>query len=443
MYRKIEQDLVNWKQQHPRKPLLIRGARQVGKSYIIEKFAKAHFTHFININFEIDQAFLSCFHSLNPVRIVQNIEVMLQTKVIVGDTLIFLDEIQLCPKAILALRYFKERMPDLHIIGAGSLLELVIHEEKFQQPVGRVQSLFMKPCSFQEFLLASGDERLIEYLSTVDLKNPVESNIHELLLEKCWQYFILGGMPEVIHSFVKQQDYLACERIQQSIFEYYQRDLIKYKSRLNTRTLAKVFAKAPGLIAQRFRYVDIDPEVPARDQRPILDALFKANIIHPIYHSSANGLPLELGMNEKKFKLLFLDIGLAAQVMQITRKTWIQQQTIIIDKGCLAEQFVGQELLAYSDRYREPKLYYWERDKQSSQAEVDYIIHYDAQLYPLEVKAGKSGRLRSIQVFLNEKGLELGIQVSPNPLSFQNRIISIPFYLIHELPRLISLMHAS
>lgn len=449
MFRLIENDLLAWKTQINRKPLLIRGARQVGKSYIVEKFGSANFEHFITINFELEPNYMTCFDSLDPEKIIRCISLIIKKIIIPGQTLLFLDEIQQCPKAIMALRYFKEKLPQLHVIGAGSFLEFVINAEEYSQPVGRVQSLYMKPCSWYEYLLANQEHALIEYLSTVMPSTGIEPAIHEHLLTKYREYFILGGMPEVIDYYLQTKQYLGCEQIHASILEYYRRDLAKYHKKINIDILEKCFVKAPGMVAKHFKYVDIDPNTPARDFKPALNMLTKAGIIYPVYHTSANGLPLSLGINEKKFKLLFLDLGLVKHALGLDSKTLLTDELILINQGSLAEQFVGQELIAYHQSYESASLFYWEREKKSSQAEVDYIISIGPHIYPIEVKSGKTGRLKSLNVFLQEQESRskknIGIHISQNPLSFSQfssyGILTVPFYMIHELPRLVSVQN--
>lgn len=437
MFRTIENDLTTWKDDPYRKPLLIRGARQVGKSYTVEQFGKKYFEQTLIINFELEPQLISCFESLEPTNIIRCISLIKRQMIVAGKTLLFLDEIQQCPMAIMALRYFKEKMPTLHVIGAGSFLEFVINAEEYSQPVGRVQSLYMKPCSWFEYLHACQEQPLIDYLSTVTAQTSVEPAIHAHLMEKCREYFIVGGMPEVVAHYTETQAITEVDKNHATILEYYQRDFPKYSRKIKPGALEKIFSKAPGLVAKHFKYVDIDPNIPARDLKPALEMLVKAGIIHQVTHTTANGLPLEMGINEKKFKLLFLDIGLVKHALGLDALTLLKEELILINQGNLAEQFVGQELLAYSPSYEQHKLYYWEREKRGSQAEVDYVISIRGQIYPIEVKAGKTGRLKSIQTFLQEKKLPLGIRISQNPLMLSQNILSVPFYLIHELPRLI------
>jgi len=435
MFRTIENDLIEWKNQPLRKPLLVRGARQVGKSYIIEQFGKKYFEQLITVNFELEPRFIACFESLDPYKILQAIEIITQRTIKTDSTLLFFDEIQQCPKAIMALRYFKEKLPQQAIIGAGSFLELVINDEAYQQPVGRVQSLYMKPCSFHEYLLACGESRLLDYLANANLED--KNYFHEQLLERCRNYFIIGGMPEAIEYTLTTGRILGCERIHSSILEYYKRDLAKYSGKINTHLLEKIFIKTPALTAKRFKYVDIDPDIQARDIKPALTMLVKAGIIHRVYHTAAQGLPLAASIHEKKFKLLFLDLGLIQRAMGLDLESFLQEPLMQINQGRLAEQFVGQELAAYSKPYEEPQLYYWEREQRGSLAEVDYVIQAGNDIYPVEVKAGKTGRLKSLQIFLKEKNVKLGICISQNPLSLEGNILYIPLYMISELPRLV------
>jgi predicted AAA+ superfamily ATPase len=438
MYRSIEEQLLKWKESSNFKPLLLRGARQVGKSYVVEKFGTTHFEQLVTINFELESKFITCFGDLDPKKIIRSLEILVKQDIHPGKTLLFFDEIQQCPRAIVSLRYFKEKIPQLHVIGAGSFLEFVINDEAYQEPVGRVQSLFMRPCSFYEFLMACGENRLISYLSTVTVKTGIDQPIHALLLEKCREYCILGGMPEVIDYFVTQKKFLGCEMIHSTLLEYYQRDFAKYQGKLNIRILQKIFQKVPALIAKHFKYVDIDPDIQPREQKPALEALVKAGIIYPVYSTSAAGLPFEIGVNEKKFKLLFLDIGLANHATGLDINTLLNEDLILMNRGALSEQFVGQELLAYGESYKIGKLYYWSREKKSSQAEVDYLMNVGSNIYPVEVKSGKTGRLKSIHIFLAEKGIDFGVQISQNQLSFENQVLSVPLYMVHELKRLVS-----
>ncbi len=429
---------MQWRDHPNRKPLLIRGARQVGKSFVVEKIGKALFKNCVTINFEFDPRFINCFLTLDPAKIIRALEAITAQAITPGVTLLFLDEIQECPNAILSLRYFKEKLPQLHVIAAGSLLEFALNASEFRKPVGRVQSLYMQPCSFKEFLIACNDHKLLDYLSEVTLSTGIEQPFHDLLLERCREYFVLGGMPEVVHYYVNQKRYYGCEVIQGTILEYYEKDFPKYDKKINLQILQKIFSKAPALIGKRVKFSEIDPNIQARDQKPAMTTLSDAGLIYSVYHTSASGLPLNATLNEKKFKILFLDVGLLQHASRIDMYTLLNEDLSFINQGALAEQFVGQELIAYSQNYEKPALYYWEREKSGSQAEVDYVMHCGGQIFPIEVKSVTTGRLKSLRVFMDEKKLKIGIRISPHNLSFYNGILSLPLYMVHELPRILA-----
>lgn len=437
MRRVILEQLVQWKDEEDRLPLLIRGARQVGKTFVIEEFCERYFAESLQINFEQQPEYKACFESLYPEKILKMIYALSGKTVTPGKTILFLDEIQECPQAIVALRYFYEQMPDLHVIAAGSLLEFVMRDTEFSMPVGRVQSYYMKPLSFIEFLYAADKFSLIDYIQNVTINSGIEDVIHQELLAQLKEYFVLGGMPAVLNNYFHQHNFEKVQIRQNIILETYRRDFSKYAKDTDIKYLQRLFDKAPGMIAKHFKYVDVDPDFYARDLKRALADLKDAGVIYANHACSASGLPLVSTINEKKFKLLFLDIGLVNNAAHLGASILLSDNVITLNNGTAAEQFVGQELLAYAPCYREEQLYYWEREKRGSTAEVDYVIAIDSTILPVEVKAGSTGRMRSIQMFMDEKGLDFGIRISQNTLGFEKRILSIPLYMISELPRLV------
>jgi predicted AAA+ superfamily ATPase len=438
MRRLIEKELVIWKEQSDRMPLLVRGARQIGKTYVIESFGKANFSNMLTINFERQREYLSCFETLEPQQILSAIKLISRESIIPGKTLLFLDEIQECPRAIMALRYFKELLPELHVIGAGSLLEFALNTENFRMPVGRVISLYMKPLSFKEFLLALGYSELDNYLATIELTTVINPAVEEQLKTLLHQYFIIGGMPAVVDSYIKHQDLRQCQILQSSLLNTYRDDFAKYASTSKHKYLQRILEQAPSMVGEHFRYSNVDPDMQSRDLKQALEALLFAGAIYKVRQTNASGLPLSAQINDKKFKLLFLDIGLVKASQMLDTELLQQKDLLLINRGVMAEQFVGQELLAYSDPYLPQHLYYWDRDKVGGTAEVDYVININERIIPVEVKAGKTGSLRSIQQFLTEKKQALGLRLSMKPLAFENNILSVPLYLIHELRRLLN-----
>jgi len=439
MLRDIEKELEKWKNDPDRTPLIVRGARQIGKSYTIEKFGKEYFDSVCLIDLELNSELINCFDSLNPKEIISLLELKLNQEIIPGKSLLFIDEIQTSPNALKSLRYFKEKLPDLHVIAAGSLLEFSLDDESFSFPVGRVQFMYMKPFSFTEFLRANKYDKWIEVLNTISITNPLNPTLHEDLLNLITRFFIIGGMPKVIDSYLKNKSLLKCSRLQEAIITAYLEDFGKYSKATEHYYLKVLFEKAPEFISKHVKYAKIDTTTKRPDEvfKKALNLLTKAGILHQVFATAGSGLPLRAQKNEKKFKLLFLDIGLLQSAMGVDATALSPENLSLINDGALAEQFVGQEILATQDPYLNRKLYFWQRDKPSSSAEVDYLFGYHGKVVPIEVKAGKTGRLRSIQQFISEKKTSIGIRICEKPLSLEKNILTVPFYMIHQIPRLL------
>ncbi|NGX34060.1 MAG: hypothetical protein K1060chlam1_00407 [Candidatus Anoxychlamydiales bacterium] len=437
MQRNIEKDLINWKNQKNRMPLLLRGARQVGKTFIVEKFGKEQFEDFISINFEKEPDYKNCFKALDPTSIINSIELLNKKSIREGKTLLFLDEIQECPKAIMALRYFKEQMPNLHIIGAGSLLEFVLNDEDFRMPVGRVGFMYLRPMSFGEYLTATDNQKLRNYLKSLHIKDNIDEVIHERLILLVREYFALGGMPAVINQYLDTKSLLQCQDIQNAILLGFKKDFGKYAKKMPHKYLEQIFSKAPGLIGKWLKYKTLDPDINYRTLKNALNKLSDAGLIILVHATSAAGLPFITHKNEKKCKMLFLDIGLAKRACSLGLEVLFKEDLLLVNNGALAEQFVGQELLANIIKDELNGLYSWVREKKNSSAEIDYLISVGSKIIPIEVKAGAIGKLRSLHIFLEEKKSPLGIRISQKPFSYNDKILSIPFYLIEEIPRLV------
>ncbi|NGX42595.1 MAG: hypothetical protein K940chlam7_00875 [Chlamydiae bacterium] len=441
MKRDIEQDLITWKAKKGRKPLLLRGARQVGKTYVVEKFGREHFSSFVKIDFEKQPEISRCFDTLIPEQIIAALELSVRSRIIPGETLLFFDEIQACPKAIMALRYFKEEMSNLHVIGAGSLLEFALKETDFRMPVGRVQYLFLKPLSFSEYLTSTENDILRERLQNVELSSPPDDVLHRRALQLTREFIALGGMPEVIAHFLQTKSYHDCQQIQASLLNTYRDDFAKYTTHTQYKYLQLLFEKTPGLIAQWFKYTKVDPSVDPRTLRIALEQLSDAGLICPVHATAASGIPLMSKVNRKKFKLLFLDVGLVLRACHLDLQLIMQENLMLINRGAIAEQFVGQELLAYLDRYEPRRIYFWIREKKGSSAEVDYVINVGGDVIPIEVKAGAAKRLLSLQLFMREKRTRVGVCISQAPLSYKDGVLFLPLYMVSELPRLIKNIH--
>lgn len=431
MQRFFQNTLRNWKSNPLRTPLIVRGARQVGKTYAIQSFGQEEFDGVVTINFEESPGYCACFEEMHPQRIVAQIELLAQQKIVPGKTLLFLDEIQQCPNGLKALRYFKERLPELHVVAAGSLLEFAIQDDAFSFPVGRIQFARLYPLCFEEYLMASGDQDLREKLSTYDLTNPPPPAIHNHLIRRLHDYFVVGGMPEAVKGYLQTHSFLSVKQVQHSLWTAFEADFGKYAKKSQHSHLQKLFAAIPRLLGDHVKYSRIDPELPnpAREMKRAVELLRLAGLLHPIYATSGGALPLLYGLRETVFKLLCLDIGFVHQAMQV------DPMDPGMMAGPLAEQFVGQELLAATDPLLESQLFFWSRERGS--AEVDYLFPFKGKVYPIEVKAGKSGKLKSLHLFVKEKGSPLGVKVSPEPLNYEQGVLTVPLYLVAHLPRLL------
>lgn len=446
MQRDIEKDLIYWKNQADHLPILLRGARQVGKSYVVEQFGRSHFENVLIVNFELQPELAVCFDSLNPKDILPKLSLLMHSQITPGKTLLFLDEIQDCPNAIRSLRYFKEQLPELHVIGAGSLLEFTLNDADFRMPVGRVQSLYLKPLSFKEYLTAVGYADFREYIEQIDLKNPIDDVIHQALLKQVKQYMGLGGMPSVLNAYRSSEanvpgamsrnyDFNQCRLQQATLLNNYRQDFGKYAKHTQIKQLQQVFERAPGMVGDHVKYSKVDPDVRSDQIKLALELLQHAGLVHYIYSTGASGIPLITLMNEKKFKLLFLDVGLMVYASRAEVQLLLED-VILVNRGAIAEQFVGQELLAYAPTYEEARLYFWSREKKSSQAEVDFLITVGSNIIPLEVKAGSTGHLKSLHLLMNEKKMAWGVRVSQHTLGIDNKILSVPIYMVSEISRL-------
>ncbi|MCE5319345.1 MAG: ATP-binding protein, partial [Parachlamydia sp.] len=438
--RSIEEELIRWKDSTDHLPLIVRGARQVGKSFTIEMFGKTHFSNTVIANFEEKTIFTSAFETFEIPDILNRLSNLSGQAIIPGKTLIFLDEIQNCVPALKALRYFKEKLPALHVIAAGSFLEFVLEDEPgVSFPVGRVQFINMKPLSFTEFMQAIGQGGLNEMLETTTIDQPLSEVLHQHLLRYVRDFFFVGAMPAVVAKFQESNSYQDCLRLQASILDFYRLDLAKYAQKSQYKHLHTLFHRIPELVGQHFKYSKIDPHSanPARDYKNALHKLELAKLIHLVSASSANGPPLHAELDSKKFKVFFLDIGLLQYAVEITPEDRTFPLSDI-HRGILAEQFVAQELLAYIDPFFDRHLFFWSRDKKGSEAEVDFLINVSGQIVPIEVKSGQTGKLKSLQQFLTEKNSKIGVKISEAPLKFEKNVLSLPFYMISQLSRLLA-----
>lgn len=431
--RKIYKSLLEWKNDDNRRPILMRGARQTGKTFIIELFGRNEFKNLITINFERNPKYKEIFTTLVPGEIIEKIMLFTQQDIIPGKTLIFLDEIQECPKAITALRYFYEERPDIHIIGAGSLLEFALRRENIKIPVGRIQYLYMYPLTFSEFLDALGEDKLRSHISLPENLIKLPDALHEKLNGLVRKYFLLGGMPAVVKEYIESGNIIKCQKIQSLIIETYSDDFAKYASESKHPYLTRIFNAVPKMIGQKFVYARVDNTIKSRELKEAVELLETAGIITKVKRTSGAGLPLESGVKDNFFKLIFLDVGLLHSVSGIYGETASEADLTAIFKGAAAEQFTGQELLSSGNPYRKASLYYWARESKSSNAELDYLLQLSDKILPVEVKSGSIGRMKSMNLYFEEYNPENGIKISQSPYRITDKIVSLPLYSIDLL----------
>lgn len=398
MKRLINHALREWAHARRRKPLILRGARQVGKTYAVKALAAFEFQQqFVTIDFEKTPLLANIFaQDLNPKRIVSELELVTNQSIIPGKTLLFFDEIQQSPKALMALRYFFEELPDLHVIAAGSLLEFVLSDISF--PVGRVQFLNMYPLNFIEYLLAAGRENLALLLQ--EKPKVLSQTVHDVLKQELARYFMIGGMPEAVQAFIDSGSIRESQAVHRELLLSFQNDFSKYAPRANALCLSEVFASVAKDVGNQIKYTHLSQDFSGPTVKNAFTLLSMAQIITPIPACSPPILPLEASAHMKTFKAAFLDIGLMQSLCGVPMDMQALNKNLLsVYQGGLAEQFVAQELRFTQDQ---GKLYYWQRPEKSSTAEVDFLAVKQGQIIPIEVKSGASGRLRSLHLFLEQ-----------------------------------------
>ena len=410
--RNIDKELLAWKEDSMRKPLLLRGARQVGKSSAVRHFGK-QFKYFAEVNFEKNKAVKTFFQGDIDVHlIVQKISSYINVPVEEGKTLLFLDEIQECPEAIMALRFFKEDYPELHVIAAGSLLEFTLQELP-TFGVGRIHSLFMYPMTFDEFLVANQEDSLISIRNEANSSHPLEQPFHDKLVEYFRTYLLVGGMPEAVQAWIKTHDFNRCRNIQEDIILTYEDDFGKYKKRANPDLLRTTMRGVCHQVGEKLTYKQISEDYQSSQIREAIRLLTLAGLVTPVVSTSGNGIPLDAEADERSMKILFLDPGLLLAVLQLEGNLARQLIELItagtpqelVNKGGLTEMVAGLELMRYKPCIQRQKMFYWEK-KGKSVAEIDYLEIHNMTITPIEIKSGTQGGMKSLWLFMREKKLQ-------------------------------------
>lgn len=429
--RHVDNYLAEWKDSSNRKPLLVRGARQVGKSSAIRHLGES-FKYFVEVNLERQQSVKKLFgESLDVKKLCSQLSAIYNTPIIAGNTLLFFDEIQESERAIASLRYFYEDYPELHVIAAGSLLEFALKELP-SFGVGRIRSLYMYPFSFDEFLEAQNLHMQIDFKQNqADCQHPLPEPLHQEMVAQLRSFYLVGGMPEAVKMWVKTADYRACTTVHNDILDTYQDDFSKYKTRISPLVLSQTLKSVALQAGEKFVYSQASDSAVSTAIKEALSLLTLAGIVTPVVHTAANGIPLGAEINPKFRKFLFLDVGLMQSLLGIEPAgTLLAGEVAFINKGGLSEMFAGLEFIKYGNYLKKAELYYWQRMERNAQAEVDYVISKNDKIYPVEVKASVSGSMQSMYKFIELKGCDYGIRISLEPFSCYGKVNVIPLYAL-------------
>jgi predicted AAA+ superfamily ATPase len=446
--------MEKWFARSQRKPLVIRGARQVGKSTLVKLFAQQIQSTLNEVNLDRYPNLNSVFASKDPKLILAEIESLPKMPPIADNSLLFLDEIQSAGESLPALRYFYEECKNLPVVAAGSLLEFLLADHKFSMPVGRIEYLQMGPLVFTEFLDALGETQLLKVIKNHSLGQSIGTVAHNRLLHLVRTYFFVGGMPEAVKKYCENMKLQDASVVHQSILDTYRDDFPKYTGSRNLSRMIHVFNHAAKILGKKVKYSSFSHSDQSATIKTDIELLCLARLLIKVTHSNGNGIPLLAEANDKIYKLLFLDIGLSNAILGLN---WNAISSLsgdhLVNEGPLAEQFVGQHLHDLFMNTNQRDLHYWHREGKDSNAEVDFLGAFGGRVIPIEVKAGNSGTLKSLHQFMGEKKGTLAIRFDTNTPSIQRiqttirvgneskpacyDLISIPLYLVEKIPELV------
>lgn len=441
MKRFAENTMLKWFNGVNRKPLVLRGARQVGKSTLVRQFAATQGLTLNEINLERHLNLRKSFASLDIPRILQELDVIVGRKVDRPDSLLFLDEIQEVPEALSALRYFYEDRPDLPVVSAGSLLEFALTKKRITMPVGRVSYLYLGPMSFAEFLEETAPD-LIQYAQSAALMNSIPEVAHDRLNRCVRQFMFVGGMPEAVAAF-STEGLSSVNEVQRMLLESYEDDFSKYSQSVDLALMQEIFRNLPPMACKKVKYVNFSREVSSREVKNVLNLFKKAMLCNAVYASKCEGVPLFSDTEEGVWKELFLDVGLMNRACGVD---WMMLERMdeirFVNEGAMAEQFVGQHLLYRRNGSERPQIAYWLREGGKNNAEVDFVVSEGADIFPVEVKSGKSGTLKSLRELILAKGYRCAVRYDSNQSSRQRvgfevgdvrreyDLVSLPLYSV-------------
>ena len=428
----------------------MRGARQVGKSTLVNLFAEEQNRPLAEINLERYPDLAFAFEQNDPVSLLNLLEALPKIKSISSDALLFLDEIQAVPEAIPALRYFHEDMKQLPVLAAGSLLEFALSDHRFSMPVGRVEYLHMGPMTFSEFLDALEETKLLSVIHSFSIGDEINPLVHRRLLDLLRTYFFVGGMPEAVNIYALSKRLKDVSDVHHSIIETFREDFSKYIGSRNLARMQHVFNFAARNVGKKVKYSQFSNHDKSATIKKDVQLLCMARVLSKVIHSHCSGLPLQADIEEKTYKLIFLDVGLMNAICGLGwNSISTMAETQLVNEGAIAEQFIGQHLQDILSGSSNRELTYWLREGRSTNAEVDYVVALNGRIIPIEVKAGASGHLKSLHQFVGEKGAPLAVRFDTGlPLTqtintrirkgektidVDYKLISLPLYLVERL----------
>lgn len=433
--RKIDKELSEWKNQQERMPLLLRGARQVGKTSSVRHLGQ-QFKNYVEVDLNRHEDYHAFFGSgLSPQEICRQLSFAENKPIVPGETLLFIDEIQACPAAINSLRYFYEQYPELHVVAAGSLLEFVLAELP-SFGVGRVRSAFMYPLCFEEFLTACGERLLAEAYREASPSQPLSETIHDRLVRRLKTFMVIGGMPKAVAAYVEHGDLNKCQMVLNDLYVSYFDDFKKYNRRVPSERVVSVLEAVARQRQGRFVYSNVNDNLTLPQVKQAVELLLKAGLIYSVKHTSANGIPLGAEVNDRYQRLAVFDTGLLQRILQLDlRDIYNISDVTLVNNGNMAENLVATELIKAHSCYEPCQLYCWHREKSGSQAEVDFVVQRGYDVIPIEVKAGTRGAMQSLRIFMAEKRLDYGIRTSLENFAQYDDIRVYPLYAISNMMR--------
>lgn len=452
MKRLASLKLSEWLRAIDRQPLVLRGARQVGKTWLVRDLAQQHDLDLIEINFErANSEVTGIFRSKDPIHVLRALEILLGHAIDAPKSLLFLDEVQAMPEVFANLRWFSEELPELPVIAAGSLLDFVMANHSFSMPVGRIGYLHLEPMTFEEFAQAAGEDKLVSVVQQWNFGDEMLPVAHERLTALWRDFMIVGGMPAVVHRWFERGSFMACAELHQWLLGTYRDDFSKYSGRMPVERIGRVMESVPRMLGQTFKYTRVANGEHSGAVRTALDLLCRARLTTRVQASTGMGIPLGGDIRERIFKIIFLDSGLVCATLGLSFQHVSRLTNLaLINEGGLAEQSVGQALRAGLPHFVERSLFFWTSEKKGAAAEVDYLMQHGANIVPVEVKVGTTGTLKSLHHFMAIRRSKLAARVNADMPSLTDinikttqgtpvryRLMSIPFYLVGQLGRLL------